>query len=143
MLVLNFAMSFDFGCCSLAQEMSFVYRYLPYFRKQLIIHLLLVHLPFQSLFTETSLGDQLLVSSSSSSALRAPCPLCCVFLSSSLFIIQFFCFCFFVGRGASLFRGYAGLSLGWLWEYSMLLICSLVGLLDVPQAGLEPASGSV
>jgi hypothetical protein len=25
----------------------------------------------------------------------------------------------------------------------MLLICSLVGLLDVPQAGLEPASGSV
>jgi hypothetical protein len=31
-------MSFDFECCSLAQEMSFVDRYLPYFRQQLITH---------------------------------------------------------------------------------------------------------
>jgi hypothetical protein len=45
---------FDFGYCSLAQEMSFVDRYLPYFRQRLITHLLLALLPFQSLFTENS-----------------------------------------------------------------------------------------
>jgi hypothetical protein len=35
-LFFNFAVLFDFGCCSLAQEMSFVNHYLPYFRRQLI-----------------------------------------------------------------------------------------------------------
>jgi hypothetical protein len=35
-LFFNFAVSFDFGCCSLAQDMSFVDCYLPYFRQQLI-----------------------------------------------------------------------------------------------------------
>jgi hypothetical protein len=52
-LFFNAAVLFDFGCCSLAQEMSFVDCYLPYFRQQLITHLLLAHLPFQSLFTES------------------------------------------------------------------------------------------
>jgi hypothetical protein len=40
-------MLFDFGCCSLAQEMSFVDCYLPYFRPQLITRLLLALLPLQ------------------------------------------------------------------------------------------------
>jgi hypothetical protein len=37
-LFFKFAMLFDFGCCSLAQEMNFVDHYLPYFRQQLITH---------------------------------------------------------------------------------------------------------
>jgi hypothetical protein len=45
-LFFNFAVSFDFGCCSLTQEMSFVDHYLPYFRKHLITGLLLALLPF-------------------------------------------------------------------------------------------------
>jgi hypothetical protein len=47
-------------------------------------------LPFQSLFTESSRGDQILALPPFSSVLTAPCPLCCMFLFSSLFIIQFF-----------------------------------------------------
>jgi hypothetical protein len=35
---LNFAVSFDIGCCSLTQEMSLVDCYLPYFRQWLITH---------------------------------------------------------------------------------------------------------
>jgi hypothetical protein len=89
-LFFNFVTSFDFGCCSLAQEMKFLDCYLPYFRQQLITCPLLAGLPLQSLFTETSHGDQLLAPPPSSSALRAPpCPLCCMFLFSSLFVIQF------------------------------------------------------
>jgi hypothetical protein len=86
----NFAASFDFGCCSLAQEMSFVDRCLPYFRQWLITHLLSRPLPFQPLFTESLHEDQLLTPPPFSGVLTAPCPLCCVFLFSSLFIIQFF-----------------------------------------------------
>jgi hypothetical protein len=37
-LFFNFAALFDFGCCSLAKEMSFVDCYLPYFRHWLITH---------------------------------------------------------------------------------------------------------
>jgi hypothetical protein len=46
-----------FGCCSLAQEMSFVNHYLSYFRHRLITHPLSAFLPFQTLFTESSHGD--------------------------------------------------------------------------------------
>jgi hypothetical protein len=53
-------MSSDFGCYSLAQEISFVDCYLPYFKQQLITHPLSVLLLFQSLFTESLCGDQLL-----------------------------------------------------------------------------------
>jgi hypothetical protein len=35
-LFFNFAVLFDFGCCLLAQEMSFVVCYLPYFKQGLI-----------------------------------------------------------------------------------------------------------
>jgi hypothetical protein len=50
-LFFNFAEPFDFGCCSLAQEMSFVVHYLPYFRQWLITGLLWAFLAFQPLFT--------------------------------------------------------------------------------------------
>jgi hypothetical protein len=43
----NFAELFDFGCCSMAQEMSFVAYYLPYFRQWLITSMLSSFLPFQ------------------------------------------------------------------------------------------------
>jgi hypothetical protein len=46
-LFYNFAELFDFGCCSLAQEMSFVDCYLLYFRQWLIPCLLSAFLPFQ------------------------------------------------------------------------------------------------
>jgi hypothetical protein len=82
---------------SLAQEMSFVSLYLSYFRQQLITHPLSALLPFQSLLTESLLGDQLLASLHFSGVLIAPCPLCCMFLFSSLFIIQFLFFFFFGG----------------------------------------------
>jgi hypothetical protein len=51
-LLFNFGEPFDFGCCTLAQEMTFVVCYLPCFRQWLITHLLLAFLPFQSLFTD-------------------------------------------------------------------------------------------
>jgi hypothetical protein len=95
------------------------------------------------LFTERSHQDQFLTSLPFSGVLRAPHTLCCMFLFSSLFIIQF-CFVFFVGQGSVCPGGYAGLSRGrvCVWEYCMPFICSLVGLPNVSQAGLEPVSGS-
>jgi hypothetical protein len=41
---------------------------------------------------------------------------------------QFLIYFIFWGPGVSLSRSYAGLSQGYMWEYCMLLICSLVGL---------------
>jgi hypothetical protein len=74
-------------------------RYLPYFRQQLITHLLLALLPFQPLFTESSHGDQLLALLPCSGVLSATLPLFCVLVFSSLFIFQFFFFA--GGRGHS------------------------------------------
>jgi hypothetical protein len=62
---------------------------------------LLACLPFQALFTESSRRDQLLAPLPFSGALRASHPLCCVFLFSSLFIIQFF----FCGVGSQSIQG--------------------------------------
>jgi hypothetical protein len=93
LIFFNFAVLFDFGCCSLAQEMSFVDYYLPYFRQQLITHPLLALLPFHSVFTESSCGEWLLASFSFSSTLSATPPLCCV--------LVFVCVCW----GVSLLRG--------------------------------------
>jgi hypothetical protein len=121
-------------------EMSFVDHYLPYFRQLLITCPLSALLLFQSLFTESSCGDQLLAPSHFS-VLRAPTPLCCVFFFSSLFIIQFFLF-YFCGAGSVRPGGHADLSQVWLWEYLMMLICPPVRVLKVSQAGLEPAYGS-
>jgi hypothetical protein len=58
-----------------------------------------------------------------STVLRTPCPLCCMFLFSSLFIIIFL----WDGGGQSV-QGLCWLSQGWLWEYHMLLTCSPDGL---------------
>jgi hypothetical protein len=73
-LFFNFAMSFDFGCCSLAQEMSFVDCYVSYFRQWVITSPLLAFLPFQPLFTESSGGDQLLAPPPFSGMLKHPAP---------------------------------------------------------------------
>jgi hypothetical protein len=75
--------------------------YLPCFRQWLITCPLSVLLPFQSLFTESSRGDQLLASPLFSDVFTAPGPLCCVFFSSSLFFIQFF----FCGAGGQSVQG--------------------------------------
>jgi hypothetical protein len=80
-------------------EMSFANRYLPYFRQCLITNLLLALSHFQSLFTESSCGDQFLAPSPFSGVLREPCSLCCVFFISSLFIIQLGILFLFSGCG--------------------------------------------
>jgi hypothetical protein len=99
-LFFNFAVLFDFGCCSLAQEMIFVDCYLLYFRQQLITCLLSAFLLFQPFVYWSSHRYQLLASPPFSCELSASCPLCCVLVFSSLFIQVFF-FC----RGVSLPRG--------------------------------------
>jgi hypothetical protein len=97
---------FDFGCCSLAQEMSFVDCYLTYFRQQLTTHVLSA-----LMFTVCLCREQLLTLSLLSSVLRAPCPFCCMFLFSSLFINQFFGF-FLQCRESVCPGGYADLYQG-------------------------------
>jgi hypothetical protein len=129
---------FDFGCLSLAQEMSFVDHHLPYFRQYLITRLLLVILP---LFTESLCGDQLLASPPFSHEPTAFCPFCCMFIFSSMFIVQGFFFFLLLCRRLVCPGGYADLSQEWLWEYPHDAWFSPVGLLDVSQADLEPASG--
>jgi hypothetical protein len=81
-LFFNFAVSFDFGCCSLAQEMSSVDCYLPYFRQQLITCPLWALLPFQPLFSESSHGAHPLAPPPFSSELSTtvPCLFFIVFL---------------------------------------------------------------
>jgi hypothetical protein len=106
--------------------MSFVDRYLIYFRQWLITHLLSALLPFQPLFTESSCGDQHLAPSPFSGVLSATPSLHFLFVFSSLFIVQFF----FVGGGSVCPVGYAGLSQGWLGENHVtlgahLLVCQM------------------
>jgi hypothetical protein len=138
-LFFNFALSFDFAGCSLAQEMSFVDHYLPYFRQWPITRLLTALLPFLPLFTESLQGDQLL----------APPLLQCAFSNSSLLLCVSFQFLFYF----SVFFFFAwgmGVSLPWRPCWFILGVagripcdawCSPVGLLNVSQAGLEPATG--
>jgi hypothetical protein len=85
--------------------MSFVDHYLPYFRQQLITRLLSAFLPFQLLFTESSCGDLLFSPHSFSDALTTHCPFCCVFVFSSLFIIQLVFFFFFCRVGDQSVQG--------------------------------------
>jgi hypothetical protein len=133
-LFFNFAMLFDFGCCSLAQEMSFVDCYLLYFRQRLTTSPLLALLPFQPLSTVWR---------------SAPClsPLLrCAFSNSvPLLCVNFqflvYCSVFFVCGVVSLPRGLcwfiSGVGGGILYN----TWCSPVGLLNVSQAGLEQVSG--
>jgi hypothetical protein len=110
--------------------MSFVDCYLPYFRQQLITCLLLALLPFQSLFTESSHGDQLLASSQVCFPHPSPFAVCSFSVPCLLFRF------FLQGGGLLCPGGYADLSQGWLGEYHVPLICSPVGLLNISQAGL-------
>jgi hypothetical protein len=111
LIIFQFFSVINFGCCSLAQKMSFVDPYLPYFSQQLITCPLSALLTFQPLFTESSHGDQLLASPPFSSAFAASLFLCCVLVFSSLFIVQVFFFFFFLQGMVSVCPGdYAGLS---------------------------------
>jgi hypothetical protein len=53
LFVFNFVWQFDFGFCLLAQEMSSVIHYLPYFGEWLVACLFSAFLPFQHLFTDS------------------------------------------------------------------------------------------
>jgi hypothetical protein len=120
LLLFNFATSFDFGCFSLSQEMSFVDHYLPYFKQWLITHLLPALLPFQSLFMQRSAPWS---PPPFFGVLTAHHPLCCMFLFSYLFIIQLG---FFWGAGVSLSMGLCwfipGVAVGILYD-AYLLTC--------------------
>jgi hypothetical protein len=132
LIVFQFSVSFDFGCCSLVQEISFVDRYLFYCRQWLITIPLSDLLPFQPLFTESLLADQLLALPPFSGALSPTLlPLLCVSFQFLVYCSLFYCsiFC-------------AGLSQWWLGEYCVTLGTLLFGLPNVSQAGLELASGS-
>jgi hypothetical protein len=94
-------------------------------------------LPFQSLFTERSHGDQLLALPPLSGALTAPCPLCCLFLFSSLFIVQMF----FVVLGSVCPGGPRWFIPGVVVGMLCYTWSSPVGLPNVSQAGLELVSG--
>jgi hypothetical protein len=114
LIIFQFAVLFDFGYCLLAQEMSFVYYYLPYFRQQLITHPLFAFLLFQPLFTESSHGAQFPAPPLFFGALLATLSLYCVLVFCSLLIVLFF-----VGGGREWGlsvcpRGYASLTQGWL-----------------------------
>jgi hypothetical protein len=98
LIVFQFHSAFDFGCCLLAQEVSFVDCYLLYFRQWFITGPLSVLLTFQLLFTESSRGDYLLAPPPFSIVLSAFLPplLCASF--------QFLVYCsgfFFAGAGQS------------------------------------------
>jgi hypothetical protein len=109
--------------------------YLPYFRQQLITHPLLSLLPFQTLFTESFHGDQLLTPPPFSSVLTAPHPICCMFLFTFLFIVQFFWFFFFFAVwGVNLSRGLCWFISGVPVGKPRDAWCSPVGLPNVSQA---------
>jgi hypothetical protein len=137
-LLFNFAVSFDFGCCSLAQEMRFVDCNLTYFRQRLVTNLLSVLLAFQPLFAESLHGDQLLIYPLLRCASSFPPTLLC---ASFHFVIYAGVF---LQVGVSVCPGDdTGLSQGWLGEYHVMLGAHLFGLPNVSQAGLKLASGSV
>jgi hypothetical protein len=112
-LFFNFVEPFDFGCCLLAQEMSFVVCYLPCFREWLISHPLLAFLPFQHLFTDSSAEISSLPLPLSSMHFWQSCPFCCVLVFSSLFIVQFF---FFFFGGSKYEQGAMVVYIGGGWE---------------------------
>jgi hypothetical protein len=108
-LFFNFAILFDFGCCSRVQEMSFVNCYLPYFSQWLIT------CPLSALCISSLFLESLCVSPTFSGALRAPCPLCWVSFSIPCLLFRFFCLfvLYFFARHWPVCPGcYAGLSQG-------------------------------
>jgi hypothetical protein len=123
-LFFNFAELFDFGWYSLAQEMSFVDRYLPYFKQWLTTCPLSSLLPFQHLFTIVCSEICSLLLPPSLVSFQSSRPLCCVLVFSLLFI-QFF---FFFLQGSQFAQG------------AMLVYPRAVGLSNVSQVGLELAA---
>jgi hypothetical protein len=89
-LFFNFAGQFDFGCYSLAQEITFVICYLPCFREWLITWLLSTFLPFQCLFTDSSAEISSFPLPLSLVHFQCSHPFCCMLDYSSWFIVQFF-----------------------------------------------------
>jgi hypothetical protein len=100
-LFFSFATSFDFGCSSLVQGMSFVNHYLSYFRQRLITCPMSACLPFQALFTESSRGDQLLALPPLLWCTQCTLPplLCVPFQFFVIYLFIYFC-----GAGVSLSR---------------------------------------
>jgi hypothetical protein len=119
--------------------MSFVNHYLPYFRQQLVAHPLSALLPFQSLFTESLHGGQLIAPPPFLRCTQSTLPpLLCVPFQFLVYYSGFF-FPFFQGgdqsvQGAMLAypRGSSGNTACHLFAH--LLVC-------FSQAGLEPVSG--
>jgi hypothetical protein len=136
-LFFNFVVSFDFGCCSLAQEMSFVDCYLPYFR----------HLPTVSPSVFSAfIYYKFMWRSASWSSLLFHCaystlPTLLMFVFSSLFIFSFVCFVCHAGSHSV--QGLCWFILGLAVGIPHDAWCSPVGLPDVSQAGLEPLSGDI
>jgi hypothetical protein len=131
----NFAMSFDFGSCSLAQEMSFVAAIC------LISDNILSPTHYQPFCLSSLCLLNVCVEISSSTNLLLWCtqstlPPFLHVLYSSLFIIQYF----FFRAEVSLPRGYAGLSRGTCGNTACCLFVHL--LVCISQAGVEPASGN-
>jgi hypothetical protein len=92
--------------------MSFVDRYLPYFRQQLITCLPLALLLSSLCLLKVHVEISSLLLPTSPDALSATQSLCYVLVFSSLFIVQFFVLGFFCGAGGGSVcpGGYAGLS---------------------------------
>jgi hypothetical protein len=113
--------------------------YLLYFRQWLITWPLSAILPFPSLFTESSPGDQLLAPPPSSGVLRHPPspPLLCVPFHFLVYYSVFFC-----SAGVSLSRGQWGFIPGVAVGNTMCCLFAHL-LVCVSQAGLEPVSGGV
>jgi hypothetical protein len=138
-LFFNFAEPFDFGCCSLAQEMSFVVHYMPCFRQCLSL----------ACFWPSCLSSRN-VQVEISSLLPPPSQVyfqhfhlfCCVLVSQFIVYCSVL-FCFVFAGGSVCPGGYAGLSQGWLGEYCVTLSAHLFGLPNVSQAGLELATAVV
>jgi hypothetical protein len=123
--------------------MSFVECYLPYFSGQwLITRPLLALLTFQSLFTESSHGDQLLAPPPFSGALRAPHPPSAVCSFSGLCLLFSLFVCLFVlqGGGQSVQEAMLVYPKGSCRNTAYCLFAHL--LVCISQAGLELASGA-
>jgi hypothetical protein len=118
-LFFNFVALFIFGCCSLAQEISFVDHYLPYFRQSIspalcqhfcLSNLCLLKVPMEI----RSLPLPLLRWAYSTLAPLLHFPFQFLIYCSGFFF-------FLQGEGSVCPGSYAGLSQGWLWEYCVML----------------------
>jgi hypothetical protein len=145
-LFFSFAELFDFGWCFLAQEMSLVVSYLPYFRQQVITLQLSAFLSFQHLFTEVHMEISSLLLPLSLVCFQSFHPLCCIF--SLLYIIQiclFVCFLWRISlpRGLCWFiPGVAGETLHDAWHSPVGLAKCLLSRFGALSSGIGGGGGS-